>query len=118
MHRFHVKTIKNTKTINNIVSRFVINTLPTISVDLYYESINEIIQVLNANSVNLPKIMLGRKCRHIGLIMKETMYATLSIITLWGELKYPVTIPTIPEKATVTHPQQANETHDKQLQTY
>ena len=37
-------TISKTKTIDKVVVKFIIKTLPTISVELYYESLNEIIQ--------------------------------------------------------------------------
>ena len=75
--------ISKQKTIDNVVANFFIKTLPTISGEPDYESLNEIIQALYANSVTLPTTLAGVKHGHIGLIMKDTIYATLASGTLW-----------------------------------
>ena len=66
-----------------IVSKFFIKTLPTISVDTYYDYLNEIIQTIYANASTLPTTMDGRKHDHAGLIMKDTLYATLETVNPW-----------------------------------
>ena len=75
--------ITNPNTINDIIAKVVIKTLPTISGDPDQESINEMIQALYANAATLPTIMAGGKHGHIGLMMKDTMYVTLEMVTQW-----------------------------------
>ena len=99
------------KTINKGVAKFVINNLPTISGDPYYESLNEMIQALYSNAGTLPTTVAGVKYGHVGLIIKDTLYATLVTVIPWEDSDDPVSIPTIDTNATSSHCQQANETY-------
>ena len=103
--------IMKPKPINNIVAKFFIKTIPTISGETYYKSINNIIQALYTNATTLPKIMVGRKHSYKGLTTKVTLYTTLEMVTQWKEPKYLDMIPVIPEKAAVAHCQQDNDTN-------
>ena len=62
--------ISKPKMINEVVSKFVITTLPTISGGADYESLNDMIQELYENSATLPTTLYVGKHVHIGLIMK------------------------------------------------
>ena len=99
------------KTINEVVAKFVINTLPTISGDQDYESLNEMILALYDNAFTLPTTMVGGKYFHVELIMKDTLYATLATVRPWEYLDKPGTIPTITTNHTAFHCQQSIETY-------
>ena len=103
--------------ITKIINKFIINTLPTSSRDSDYESLNDIIQAVYANIVTLMTMLAGGKHKHVGLIIKYTIYATLETGKPWEEPKEPFTILTIPKNFVVTNFQQANETHGEQWQT-
>ena len=47
--------------------------------------------------------LAGDKHGHAGLIMKDTLYVTMTTIKSWKELKDPGLSSTIPEKVTVDH---------------
>ena len=53
-------------------------TLPTISGESDYESVNDIIPTLYANVATLSTTLVGRKHGHVGLITKDILYATLA----------------------------------------
>ena len=53
-------TIIKPNKINNIVTKFVINNLPTISGYTYDGSLNKMIQAIYANTTTLPKIWQAR----------------------------------------------------------
>ena len=76
------------KSVDEIVSKFPIKTLPLIDGEPTYESINNIMQILYANAATLPTTTGGGTHGHIGLIMKPEIYSTLSEI--------PYTIPADP----------------------
>ena len=54
-------TISKPKMINAVVAKFVIKTLPTISGEPDYESLNEMIQEFYTNAAILPKYLTGGK---------------------------------------------------------
>ena len=68
-----------TQSVDNIVSKFPIKSLPRIG-EPTFESINKMIQILYANAATLPTTMGGGPHGHIGLIMKSALYSTLSQI--------------------------------------
>ena len=61
------------KRINEVVSKFIIKTIPTISGDPEYDSLNEIIQSLYVNATTLPTTIADGKHGHVSLIMKGTL---------------------------------------------
>ena len=72
-------------TIDNIMTKFNVKTLPTIKVDTKYKGIKKMVQLLYSNAATLP-IPQGRG-RHgkIGIIMKTTLYITLTTLA-WTNL--------------------------------
>ena len=70
-----------TQSVDDIVSKFPIESLPRIDGEPTYESINEMMQMLYANAVTLPTTMGGGTHGHIGLIMKPALCSTLSEIS-------------------------------------
>ena len=73
-----ISTIPKPKMINEVIEKFVINDLPTISGEPDYYYLKEIIQTLYANAANLPTTLAGVKHGHVGLIVKDTMYTLLT----------------------------------------
>ena len=78
-----MSTISNHKMIHEVVAKFFINTLLTISGDTDYESIKKMVQYLYSNADTLPKTLDGVKHGHVDLIMKDTLCATLVTVTPW-----------------------------------
>lgn len=68
------------QSVDNIVSKLAIKTLPRIDGEPKYESINNIMQILYANAEMLPTKTVGGTHGHIGIIMKPELYSTLSEI--------------------------------------
>ena len=68
------------QSVDDIVSKFPIKTLPRIDGEPTYESINNIMKILYANEATLPTTMGGGTHGHIGIIMKPELYSTLSEI--------------------------------------
>ena len=68
------------QSVDKIVSKFPIKTLPRIDGEPAYKSINEMMQILYANAATLSTTMGGGTHGHIGLIMKPELYRTLSDI--------------------------------------
>lgn len=64
--------------IDDIVSKFPVKELPRIEGEPNYETINELVQILYGNAATLPTTLGGGANGHIGLIMKPTLYETLS----------------------------------------
>ena len=91
------------KTINEVVDKFVINTLPTIIGEPDYEALNEMIQALYANATTLTTTLAGGKHGHISLIIKETLYTTLATVTPWEDSDSIGARPIIATNITVTH---------------
>ena len=105
--------ISKPKKIDEVVAKFVIKTLPTISGETEYEYLNEMIQALYANAATVPTTLSGGKHDHVELIINETLYTTLEMRTPWEDPDDPGKIPTIATNVTVAHRQQANETHSE-----
>ena len=76
-----MSTISKLRVINKVVAKFVIKTLPIISGETDYESLNEMVQDLYTNTAILPTTMAGRKDGHVFLIMRDTIYAIMATRT-------------------------------------
>ena len=98
-----IPTISKQKTINRVITKFFINTLPTISGEPEYEFLNEIIQASYENSDTLPTTLAGRKHDHIGIILKENPCATLATGTPLEDPDDTDASPTITTNATFDH---------------
>ena len=110
--------IPKPKRINKFVAKFVIKTLTTISREPEYESLNEMIQSLYANAVTLKTTPDVGKHGHVGLILKDTLYTTLLMVTPWKYPNDPVSIPTMTKNATVAHRQKSNKIYGKARQIF
>lgn len=66
--------------IENIVGKFPVKTLPVIQGEPDYASINDMIEALYANSASLPTTLGGGAHGHIGLVMSPILYTTISAI--------------------------------------
>ena len=104
--------------INEVVAKLVIKILLTISGKPDYESLNDIIQALYTNITTLMTTLTGDKHDLIGLIMKDNMYITLVTGTTREYPKDSRSMPTITDKATVSHGKNANKKHIKAHQFF
>ena len=103
--------------IDKIIAMFIINNPPEISKDTDYKYLNDMIQVLYMKISILLKIMKGGKDSHVLLIVKDTLYSTLTARTPWPNPIYQGMVPIIDTNGTVVHHFQANNKHGEQLQT-
>ena len=76
--------ILNPKTVDEAVPNFFINTLPSISRDTDYKSLNEMIQALYSNAVTLPRTISGGKAGNVEIIIQDTINAILAMGTPLG----------------------------------
>ena len=68
------------QSVDDIVAKFPLKTLPRIDGEPTYESINAMMQMLYANAATLSTTKGGGMHGHIGLIMKPELYTTLSAV--------------------------------------
>ena len=64
--------------VDDIVGKFPHKNLPAIQGEPTYATINDVMQIMYANAAAVPTTLGGGKHGHIGLIMKDSLYATLS----------------------------------------
>eukprot|EP00957_Ditylum_brightwellii_P034758 2634233-Ditylum_brightwellii.AAC.1 len=62
----------------DVLARFVYKTLPIIDGQPTYADINKMSKILYANAGKVPTTLGGGNKGHIGLIMKASLYATIS----------------------------------------
>ena len=105
--------------VDDIVAKFPVKTIPPIQGEPNYESINEIIQVLYANAASLATTYGGGQHGHIGLIMKPEIYATLSA-TPYANPVDPGPHPTFAPNRnyTAAERQQMRDQHDEERRLY
>ena len=63
--------------IKEIIAKFIVKELPLIEGDPNYAAINELIQGLYCNAAILQTTLGGERHRHVGIIIKDTLYANL-----------------------------------------
>jgi hypothetical protein len=83
---------------DDIVSKFPVKTLPTIHGEPDYETINNMVQTLYGNAASLSTTSGGGAHGHIGIIMTQALYATLTA-TPYNAPPDPGTVPQIPGNA-------------------
>ncbi len=66
------------KSIDRIIAKFAIKNIPKIDGKPDYANLNEMIQALYANTATLSTTLGGGSHGHVGLIMKPTLYTTLT----------------------------------------
>ena len=64
--------------VDDVVSKFPIKTIPTIDGEPDYNTINTMMQLLYGNAASLPTILGGVQHGHIGIIMTSKLYTTLA----------------------------------------
>ena len=106
-----MSTISKLKMIGEVIDKFIIKNITTISVDPDYESLNITTLALYENAATLPTTLDGVKHGNIGLITKDTRYVILMTVTPWEDPDDPGSSQTISKNDTATHHQQANETY-------
>lgn len=105
LYKFHHHVGLST---DDIIAKFPHNTLPRIEGEPTYESINEMSQYIYVNAATLPISLGGGQHRHIGLIMKPSLYAKLSS-TGYVTSNNPGHSPNIPSNATTSQRQTIRE---------
>ncbi len=86
-------------TVDAIVAKFPNKTLPKIKEEPNYENINESVQLLYANAATLATTLGGGAHGHIGIIMQQPLYATLTA-TPYIEPAEPTVLPVYPPNTT------------------
>jgi hypothetical protein len=67
-----------TLSVDDIMSKFPIKILPTITGEPDYETINHMVQALYGNAASLATTLGGRAHGHIGIIMQQALYTMLT----------------------------------------
>ena len=68
-------------TVDDIVAKFPTKTLLPITAKPDYDSISQLNQLMYGNAATLPTTLGGGAHGHVGLIIKATLYTTLSATT-------------------------------------
>jgi hypothetical protein len=64
-------------TVDAIVAKFPVKSIPTITGEPDYDAINQVVQTLYGNAASLATALGGGAHGHIGNIMTPPLYATL-----------------------------------------
>ena len=104
--------ISKPKIINEITAKCTIKTLPTIKGEPGYEAINEMMQIVYANTATLKMPQGWGHHGNIFMIMNPTLYTTLST-TECTNPPVPGVYPTVPTNATTDHQDQLQLQYDK-----
>jgi cell division septum initiation protein DivIVA len=84
--------------VDDIVAKFPVKILPTITGEPDYEAINQLVQTLYGNAASLATTLGGGGHGHIGIIMTTPLYATLTATPYIAPID-PGAIPNIPPGA-------------------
>ena len=85
--------------VDDIVAKFLTKSLPPLPGKPDYDFISQLNQIMYGNAATLPTTLVGGAHGHIGLIMKATLYVTLSATTYVAPIEPPLT-PDVPSTAT------------------
>ena len=85
--------------VDDIVAKFPTKILTLIPSDPYYECISQLNQLMYGNAATLPTTLGGGVHGHVVLIMKATLYLTLSPTAYVAPVEPPLT-PVIPPMTT------------------
>ena len=64
--------------VDNVVSKFPMKSIPTIDGEPDYNSINTMIQLLYGNAASLPTTLVDGQHCHIGIVITPQLYTTLA----------------------------------------
>ena len=102
---------------DDIVAKLPVKTLPTIQGEPDYETINQMVQTLYGNAASLSTTSGGGAHGHIGLIMTQALYATLTA-TPYIAPPDPGVLPYIPPNASVATREQLWTEHKEARRIY
>jgi hypothetical protein len=106
-----------TLSVDNIVAKFPIKTLPLITGEHDYESINHMVQTLYGDAASLATTLGGGSHAHIGIIMRQALYATLTAIPYLPPLD-PGALPIIPHATTTSNRELLHTKHQELRRIY
>jgi hypothetical protein len=89
----------NALTVEEIINGFPNPVLPKIDHEPTFEDIQVTTRLLNANDISIPSMAGGGAHGHLGIIMTQVEYATISTYP-WVELFNPNAVPIIPPGTT------------------
>jgi hypothetical protein len=104
-------------TVDAIVAKFPVKTIPTITGEPDYDAINQMVQTLYGNAASLATTLGGGAHGHIGNIMTPPLYATLTE-TPYELPDDPGPLPVIPAGATKTVREQIRAEHNENRRVF
>ena len=104
----------NPTSIDDIVAKIPTKILPLIPGEPDYDCISQLNQIMYGNAATLPTTLGGRAHGHVGLIMKATLYVTLSATAYVTPNEPPLT-PDVPTTATSASRQQLRYQHKRHI---
>ena len=102
---------------DDIVAKFTVKTLPSIIGEPNYESINNMVQTLYGNAATLATTLGGGAHGHIGIIMTNALYATLTATPYTAPID-PGVLPIIPLNATIAVRENLRVEHKEERRIY
>jgi hypothetical protein len=103
--------------VDDIISKFPIKTIPNINGEPDHESINNMVQTLYGNAATLATTSGGGAHGHIGLIMTPALYATLTPTPYVAPID-PGVLPIIPQNASAAVREGIRIQHKEDYQIY
>ena len=103
--------------VDDIVAKFPTKILPPIPGEPDYDCIVQLNQLMYGNVSTLPTTLDGGAHSHVGLIMKATLYVTLSPTAYKAPVEPPLT-PVVPPTATIAARQQLRDQHTEEQLIY
>ena len=103
--------------IDTVVAKFPMKILPVITGEPDYGSINDLIQGLYTNAASLPTTLGGGQHGHIGLVMSNILYATISAVPYSNPID-PGPEPLFPNNASTATKENRRTQHKEQRRIY
>ena len=107
----------NPTSVHDIVAKFPTKILPPIPGNPDYEFISKLNQLMYGNTATLPTTLSGGAHGHVGLIVKATLYVTLSPTAYVAPIEPPL-MPIIPQTTTCAARQQLCDQYTEEQQIY
>ena len=103
--------------VDNIVAKFPTKILPLIPGEPDYDCISQLNKIMYGNAETLSTTLGGGANGHVGLIMKVTLYVTLSATAYVAPIEPPLT-PVVPPTATSAARQHLRDQHAEEQRIY
>jgi hypothetical protein len=107
----------NALMVEEIINGFPNPILPKIDHEPTFEDIQVTTRLLNANAISIPSIVGGGAHGHLGIIMTQVEYATIST-SPWVDAYNPNVVPIIPPGTTAVDAAQIARMHAECLRIY